>query len=440
MITKIAVRVCLIIAPVIGGICLIAVWIGTHIPTTRVVAYLYHLEQNKHTFGISDIQRRVTVYAPVPFQSEWDVFFSPNGTRALMTLDFYNQIEFYMLDLTTYALTRFPLGYNTCSPPRETIRWSPDSRHVSFHCRPNTVDARVNGLHLWDTDSNTIQRLHNPSNFQVMPYAWSPTGDYISLIDNNTLFLVSIPSGRSQAIPTTSSNYLLMNWSPNGEKLAIGKADKLLVYDVASQNITPAPIPSFASEVYWSPDSQWLALILQDSGFYMVKTWDIINDMRYDIGTNRHPMNSVVDLRWSDDSLWLVAQEDVNQATRLARVVVSSRDGTEAYHVVSDGRYPRWIPNTQTITYNISQIERLRYGRDLVMVSLDNIKNEQLASRVLARDALTYTWLTDGQLLTWRSRDRYGRLRELLLMPPQNQMAWSLFPNSYNVNSFAVWD
>lgn len=439
MVIRIAFRLCLILTPIISAICLLMMWIGSSIPTTRVVAYLYHLNANRHSFGISDIHRRLAVYVPVPFESEWDVFFSPDGKRALMTLDFYSQVEFYMLDLNTYQLVRFPLGYNTCAPPRETIQWSPNSRHVSFHCRPNTLDSQLNGLHIWDTHTNSIQRLHNPSHLQVMPYTWSPNGSHISFVDNHVVWLSSLTSNQTDVILNTASNYLYMTWSPDGKKLAIGKADRLSVYDVETQHIVTAPLLSTAMSVFWSHNSQWLAMIVQNSGFYTIKTWDMTNNLLYDIGTNRHPMNSVVDLDWSDDDEWLVVQEDINQATRLAKILITHRDGSQAYRVVSDGRYPRWIPNSQIITYYITQIEQLRYGRDLVMVSLDHILSDAIKPRLLVRDVLSYAWLPDGQLLSLRSIDRYGRARQLRLIPAGNDRGWSLFPAGYTVSTFAIW-
>jgi WD40 repeat protein len=439
MIHKIIMRICPIIMPIIGITCLIAMWMGAHMPTTRVTAYLYHLGMNKHTFGIADVNRRISVYAPVPFESEWEVSFSPDGKRALMTLDFYSQTEFYMHNLATNALTRFPLGYNTCAPPRETIRWSPNNRQVSFHCRPNTVSSALNGLHLWDTDNNSIQRIYNPSTLTIVPFTWSPTGEFISVIDNGLIMLINTRTGDNQRLSVVLSPYQLMQWSPDGDYIALGAPDKLLLYNTKTHVITSAPLDNGAFSVLWSPNSQSLAMIVQDSGFFHVQMWDIVDNRQYDIGSNRHPLNSVVDLRWSDDSQWIVVQEDINQATRLARILVASQDGTQTYHVVSDGRYPRWIPNRHMITYHITQIERLRYGRDLVTVSLENIQTGNIKPQVLVRDVLNYTWLNDGQLLSWRSIDRYGRIRALMLIPTGNDIGWSLFPVGYTVNAFAVW-
>jgi|GEM_PF-2370298 len=439
IITPVILRLGMIFGGLMGICCLVALWVGQFIPTTLVVGYLYHLQDQKHAFGIADSDRRLHVILPVPFQSDWGVILSPDGSRALMTLDFYSQVEFYMFDLTTHAVIRFPLGYNVCSPPGDTIRWSPDNRHVAFHCRPNSITSELNGLHLWDTHTNTIQQIYSPPSLTIAPYEWSPTGEFISLIDNGAMVIINTATRQTQNPSDAWRGYIAMRWSPQGDKLAMTARNLLQIYDLSTGITTRIFDDRGAGIGYWSPNGQWIATIAQQDGFSWVYTWHFADERAYSIGTNQYPMNMAVDLRWSGDSEWLLIQDDVNPANRFAPIFVANRDGTEGYRVTTDGRNPRWVRDSLTLTYQITQIERLRYGRDLMMVALDDMRTNRRNPYLLALDVLAYEWIDANHLLIWQSVDRYGNIRRVMIYPTGRGERWSAFPAGYNVNRVVLW-
>jgi len=438
MITKIILRLSLFIGVMSAMICVVAVLIGTTIPTTRIVGYLTYLRDENRSFGVADINRRLYVVQSAPFETDWQVIFSPNGQLALVTDDDGAQTEFFALNLATYALSSFPLDYDLCAPPRDTIRWSPDSHHVTFHCSPNTTSTELNGLHLWDIQNNSVTRLYEPTTLGLVQYTWSPDGQYVSLIDNGAVVIINIPT-RQFSRPSITLEYSAMRWSPSGDKLALTAENQLLIYDVSARTTTPILSDIQAGVGYWSPSGEWIATIAQQGSFSSIYTWDFAKNQAYRIGTERYPINTAVDLRWSGDGDWLLIQTDVNQADRFAPIYVASRDGTQGYQVIFDGRNPRWVGDSPMMTYQVNRTERLRYGRDVVMVNLADILAQTDYPQVLALDVFSYVWLEDKTLLTWQSIDRYGRIRALNAHPSRGRAGWSLFPASYSVYQFAVW-
>lgn len=439
MLTRIL-RITIFISTLTALMCVVALWIGASIPTTRVVGYLSNLNDEKRAFGVADMNRRLYVVQAPPFDTDWQVIFSPDGRRSLMTTENDNRVEFYMLDMTTYTLTPFPLDYNVCAPPRDTIRWSSDNRHVAFQCTP-TTKSNLNGLHVWDTVMNQVTRLYEPTTFGLIAfvtYMWSPTGDTISIIDGGSVVIINTQT-RQFLRPSITLEYDAMRWSPSGEKLALTAQNQMLIYDISTRTTTPIFTDVEAGIAYWSPHENWMATIAQKGSFAVVYTWDFATGQSYRIGTERYPMNNAVELRWSADEHWLLIQTDENQADRSAPIYLASRDGAEGQLVIFDGRNPRWVNDGLTLSYQVNRTERLRYGRDVVTMSIPDVFNQTDNVRLVALDVLSYTWLEEDTLLTWQSIDRYGRIRALSLPPLRGRAGWSLFPATYSVNQFALW-
>ncbi len=437
MITRIL-RITIFISIITALTCVVALWIGASIPTTRVVGYLSNLTDEKRAFGVADMNRRLYVMQAPPFDTNWQVIFSPDGRRSLMTTEMDNQVEFYMLDMTTYVLTPFPLDYTVCAPPRDTIRWSSDNRHVAFQCTPTTT-ADLNGLHVWDTVTNQITRLYEPASLGFggfVIYTWSPTGDTISIIDAGAVVIINIQT-RQFSRPSITLEYNAMRWSPRGDKLALTAENQMLIYDVTTRTTTPIFTDVEAGIAYWSPSGNWMATIAQRGSFAVIYTWDFATEQSYRIGTDRYPMTNAVELRWSADEQWLLIQTDVNQADRSAPIYLASRDGAEGQQVIFDGRNPRWVGD-DLLSYQVNRTERLRYGRDVVTMSIADVFNQTDNARLVALDVLSYTWLEEDTLLTWQSIDRYGRIRALTLAPLRGRVGWSLFPATYSVNQFTL--
>jgi hypothetical protein len=192
----------------------------------------------------------------------------------------------------------------------------------------------------------------------IAPAAWSPDGNWITYVDNRTLY-VARPDG-SQARP-----------------------------------LVTAPERGWVGAGEFSPDSTRLTFVVAQSPYAP----DRSEVARID-GTERHVLREapvVSPGRWSPDgsSVVFLAQNDTGRY-RPPRVFVAGADGTNA-HPIAPGysSEPDWSPRGEWITYLRQTSTRSRDRYDIMIVR----PNGTGRRRVVRTAGAGGTWLADGRHL-----------------------------------------
>lgn len=162
----------------------------------------------------------------------------------------------------------------------DTLTWSPDNTHFA------AMHDFTGPLTVWQVGSAEPQVYELPIDIGGLYLAWSPLGDQIVISSSVATFIylwdveqerVTQTLDILSATPNTMyGNKLDMQWSPNGELLALGTGSGLIVWEMSSGSYQPIyvygeQVPGFY-ELAWSPDSRSVF----SADFYgSIYKWDV---------------------------------------------------------------------------------------------------------------------------------------------------------------------
>ncbi len=219
----------------------------------------------------------------------------------------------YTWSVSTTQLLRVLEGHSTGY--LYDLSWSADSKIVA------TVESHSgsgNGvLFLWDVDGNLLKKIDYPN--AVGKVAWSPDNEWIVVpVQGQLVFLDRNSFTEVKSVKLDGVEDLA--WSPDSTKLAVALNDrKVIVLDVATGDslLTIFALPDWqpSSEfpnnpvlsVSWSPDASRIAAGMWDGPAYI---WEANSGKQ--LAEFDHPytafayLNSVIDVKWSPDSRYLV--------------------------------------------------------------------------------------------------------------------------------------
>lgn len=195
--------------------------------------------------------------------------YSPDGNR-IAVIDDDNKIIYIY---TNELILEISYTFNTIKliPDQVyTLEWNPtDNNNIVFNV----------GTHIVFFDISNPNPNPNPINIttdNIRSLSWSPDASYIATIDlHNVLSIYNISSSQIDSSVNVLSSPQQVEWSPNGNKIAVSDNDGLHIFN--KDNITSGADISFAltsiESISWSPDSLYI-LAVSSSEAYM---YDILN-------------------------------------------------------------------------------------------------------------------------------------------------------------------
>jgi TolB protein len=184
--------------------------------------------------------------------------FSPDGTKAIMSIARRGATNIYEVDLRSmklHALTNSVAAINT-SP-----NYSPDGRKVVF----NSDRGGSRQLYVMDSNGSDIRRISFGEGNYAAP-VWSPKGDYIAFTKSvrGQGFYIGVMRVDGSGERIISQGYLVESpsWAPNGRVLTYTKEEapkrgrpgvsRIYAIDITGSNEYQLKTPHNASDPEWS--------------------------------------------------------------------------------------------------------------------------------------------------------------------------------------------
>lgn len=160
---------------------------------------------------------------------------------------------------------------DTLQASQESPEWSPDGRRLLF-----IGDDRGEGgtLYMINADGSGLRQVPTEP---IVSASWAPDGRRIAAVlalsliccsPTERLFLLDADGSNPRDISTANSGFGTVEWSPDGERLAIvGFGGGLSVADTLGSPLQIVPGEGISSQVSWSPDGQRISFAAsEDSG------------------------------------------------------------------------------------------------------------------------------------------------------------------------------
>lgn len=188
--------------------------------------------------------------------------FSPDGSRALMSIAKGGSTNIFEIDLRTLRTTRLTNDYGTIST---SPNYSPDGKKIVF----NSDRTGSRQLYIMNSDGSSVERISFGGGVYASPI-WSPRGDYIAFtkITRSEGFTIgvmrSISNSEGNGERIITSGYLVEGpcWAPNGRVIMFARGEppsgkmigknRIYSIDLTGYNEQLIPTPKDASDPDWS--------------------------------------------------------------------------------------------------------------------------------------------------------------------------------------------
>ncbi|MCC8417438.1 MAG: Tol-Pal system beta propeller repeat protein TolB [Rickettsia endosymbiont of Bryobia graminum] len=231
-------------------------------PATDKILYLSYVNKRQPHVYVRDLKtNREQLVGNFPGMS-FAPRFSPDGTKALMSMARNGTTNIYEIDLNTKAIKQLTSGSGIINT---SPSYSPDGNKIVF----NSDRSGSRQLYIMNSDGSNVQRISFGGGAYAAP-CWSPRGDYIAFTkivsgEGFTIGVIktaNLDSENAERIIT--SGYLVEGpcWAPNGRVLMFAKgwphqgnaAGKTRIYsiDLTGYNEREALTPQDASDPEWS--------------------------------------------------------------------------------------------------------------------------------------------------------------------------------------------
>lgn len=330
-----------------------------------------------------------------PFRniSSWHLAWSPDGRY--LAFDGANEIHScgpntgdciianygtFVLDYPRGVIIRHILGSVT------NPSWAPDSRRMVISVGPSTSRSwgynRVGDLFIFDVRSGQKTKLTDHPYNDLYP-AWSPDGQWIAFVRFNPDIPGCYPTPLIETINKLCSQASLYIIRPDGSDL------RLLLDSIYIQ----APIDGRGDKPYnapaWSPDGQWLAVLVGNEQYAAPIFQDIalVNAMTGEVRvlTDNGPIMDIYPT-WSPDGrhLAFVSDREGND-----EIYIMSSEGADIVNLSqspSDDYAPVWSPSGQRIAFLSNREMDKSWNYKLNIVNVDG------THPVLVNDEYFLTW------------------------------------------------
>jgi len=269
-------------------------------------------------------------------------------------------------------------------------QWSPDGKWLAFTISEwnRKENRRDTHIHIVSSGGGEVIKLTNGERGESSPQ-WSPDSRSIAFLANrdaqaaggrgNQIWVIPVGGGEAEKITDEESGISQFRWSPDGKSIAYVIADvpkdkaerekrkkdrfdtivvdtdftysHLWVIDFASKNKKRLTEGAFTvADPQWSPDSRWIAYVINRAGRQESSFTDISEDRNSDIfviaaaggqsrqlTSNKGPDSQP---RWSPDGKWIayVASTDAAVWAAKSELIVTAAEGgsprslTTSYH------------------------------------------------------------------------------------------------------------
>jgi dipeptidyl aminopeptidase/acylaminoacyl peptidase len=144
--------------------------------------------------------------------------------------------------------------------------WSPDSRQLAYEL-PD--ESAIYVLHL---DGPYVTRVRFPERRYLDAFTWSPDSQSLDVVYRDQVWRLPVRQGGPRLISGTPiSSAFTLQWSPDGEKLAVSSDTGIFVLDDDDDRWIEVGVIGVDIEkpdIYWSPDSDAIAYTPKDSDDY----------------------------------------------------------------------------------------------------------------------------------------------------------------------------
>ncbi|XVN43566.1 MAG: Tol-Pal system beta propeller repeat protein TolB [Candidatus Rickettsia vulgarisii] len=231
-------------------------------PATDKILYLSYANRQQPHVYIKDLKtNREQLVGNFPGMS-FAPRFSPNGTKALMSMAKGGTTNIYEIDLNTKAVRQLTSGSGIINT---SPSYSPDGSKIVF----NSDRSGSRQLYIMNSDGSNVQRISFGGGAYAAP-CWSPRGDYIAFtkilpgkgFTIGVIKTTNLDNENAERIIT--SGYLVEGpcWAPNGRVIMFAKgwphegnsAGKTRIYsiDLTEYNEREILTPQDASDPEWS--------------------------------------------------------------------------------------------------------------------------------------------------------------------------------------------
>jgi Tol biopolymer transport system component len=275
---KLLLSLVLFITSACFALTLSALGIGQNSSNT-VIAYTESCEIDVGTYfaKVYIADWRYSIRRPLPEQSVPFVppSWSPDGQQLAYTVNLNGEYEVYRRDLTTGLALNFSGSLSSSNTSNISPTWSPNGHSIAFSSNVYVAVA--------DTGTGNIQSYPVQISNNGFSDAWSPDGDLFAFGGSypNTrgdIYILNIVTGEIEKLPTELLDMANKpSWSPDGRYLtftgsefefgrsAIYRAE--LATDTISQ-LTKGDIPNYVASS-WSPDGEMIATMTENSEVHL---------------------------------------------------------------------------------------------------------------------------------------------------------------------------
>jgi WD40 repeat protein len=184
------------------------------------------------------------------------------------------------------------------------IAWSPNGEFLAIASNNSKGGNSGHNLRLWSKDGKLVRAIIQNQSVPVIRMAWSPDSNMIATASEQG---AAVSAGQLQLWQTDGKRVASYNfnvgqfndlkWSPDGKRLAVGRAtdtDNVRVYNL-EQIKANQPQPwlelrnhkAFVYKVAWSPDSQTL---FSSAGDQTIAVWDVAKGSRLNVLNVSEPL------------------------------------------------------------------------------------------------------------------------------------------------------
>lgn len=214
---------------------------------------IYPQDRNLFRIGLDNPSPELLTNYPTPSPEEFDgrigqLAGSPNGQFQALNV-YPDSLAIFDMDTKEMFHIADRLGRDHL-----ILKWSPNNQWLTF-----THDF---GLSLFVVNVNTLSVSELATEPTSIYYpSWSPDGRWLAFTQSSKLSLWDSETETVREL--TSAHYIgVPAWSPNGTTIATGFVEEdrwgILVVDLVSGNRQELVFGMIPSEVFWSPDGEWL--------------------------------------------------------------------------------------------------------------------------------------------------------------------------------------
>jgi Tol biopolymer transport system component len=176
--------------------------------------------------------------------------------------------------------------------------------------------------------------------------SWSASGSYVSFERDGQSWVQPLAGGEARALPQGADE---REWSPTGDKLALGSAQGLSIYDARAGTTTSLPAHGAVTSIAWSPDGSRLAYVgVTGQAPSRVAAVDVISsagEQPEELVSGGTPVSNETFILagWSPDGQHLLYWRDPQFSASLIA------DGAELDAIATTGGQPQVVAKTMPV-------------------------------------------------------------------------------------------